>query len=236
METDSRDLTERWHEAERQLTPWVLPGHLQTHVELLPSVNRQKISTCVFHSTTMTNRSCSHLQPHAVTSLSLQTQNNHLRPSSHHNDQSRLLTTAAKSRRKIASTSSYSTTTKVWLTHTTLKQNRPIRTPHAVTDLNQSETWNVAIFSADFCLPCWYHKQRLRTHWLSAVLSFLVQSHSKMGSAPTPANTCRVTSLSQQTKKPLASFITPQWSTTAAHNCSKIQEKNRFNFQLQYYH
>ena len=111
METDSRDLTERWHEAKRQLTPWVLPGHLQTHVELLPSVNRQKISTCVFHSTTMTNRSCSHLQthaellrsvfrhkittcvlhhttmtnrscshlqPHAVTSLSLQTQNNHL--------------------------------------------------------------------------------------------------------------------------------------------------------------
>ena len=37
----------------------------------------------------------------------------------------------------------------------------PIHTPHAVADLNQSETRNVAIFSADFCLTRWYHKQRL---------------------------------------------------------------------------
>ena len=65
METDSRDLMERRHEAKRQLTPWVLPGHLQTHAELLPSVNRHKITTCVLHYTTMTNRSCSHLQTHA---------------------------------------------------------------------------------------------------------------------------------------------------------------------------
>ena len=39
----------------------------------------------------------------------------------------------------------------------------PIHTPHAVADLNQSETRNVAIFSADFCLTHWYHKQRLGT-------------------------------------------------------------------------
>ena len=60
-------------------------------------------------------------------------------------------------------------------------QHGPIHRPHAVADLNQSETRNAAIFSPDFCLTCWYHKQRLDTHWLSAVLSFLVQSlHSKM--------------------------------------------------------
>ena len=35
----------------------------------------------------------------------------------------------------------------------------PIHTPHAVADLNQSETRNVAICSADFCLTRWYHKQ-----------------------------------------------------------------------------
>ena len=39
---------------------------------------------------------------------------------------------------------------------------------HAVADLNQSETRNVAIFRADFCLS---HMQRLGTHRLSAVLS-----------------------------------------------------------------
>ena len=52
----------------------------------------------------------------------------------------------------------------------------PIHRPHAVADLNQSETRNAAIFSADICLTRWYHKQRLGTHRLSAVLSFLVQS------------------------------------------------------------
>ena len=52
----------------------------------------------------------------------------------------------------------------------------PIHRPHAVADLYQLETRNVAIFSTDFCLTCWYYKQRLGTHWLRAVLSFLVQS------------------------------------------------------------
>ena len=80
METDSRDLMERRHEAKRQLTPWVLPRHLQTHAELLPSVNRQKITTCVLHYTTMTNRSCSHLQTHAELLPSVNRQNNHLHP------------------------------------------------------------------------------------------------------------------------------------------------------------
>ena len=34
----------------------------------------------------------------------------------------------------------------------------PIHTPHAVADLNQSETRSAAIFSAVFGLTCWYHK------------------------------------------------------------------------------
>ena len=59
--------------------------------------------------------------------------------------------------------------------------NGPIHRPHAVADLNQSETRNAAIFSADFCLTRWYHKQRLGTHWLSAVLSFWVQSPQQNG-------------------------------------------------------
>ena len=37
--------------------------------------------------------------------------------------------------------------------------NGPIHTPHTVTDLNQSEIRNAAIFSTDFCLTHWYHKQ-----------------------------------------------------------------------------
>ena len=41
--------------------------------------------------------------------------------------------------------------------------DRPCHTPHAVADLNQSETRNVAIFSADFYFARRYHKQRLRT-------------------------------------------------------------------------
>ena len=52
----------------------------------------------------------------------------------------------------------------------------PIHTPHAVADLNQSETRNIVIFTPDFCPTRWYHKQRLGKHWLSAVLSILVQS------------------------------------------------------------
>ena len=45
-----------------------------------------------------------------------------------------------------------------------VNDNGPIHRPHAVADLNQSETRNAAIFSADFCLTRWCHKQRLGTH------------------------------------------------------------------------
>ena len=62
-----------------------------------------------------------------------------------------------------------------------MREHGPIHRSHAVTDLNQSGTRNAAIFSAGFCLTRWYHKQRLGTHRLSAVLSFLVQSPQQNG-------------------------------------------------------
>ena len=52
--------------------------------------------------------------------------------------------------------------------------NRPIHTRHAVADLNQSETRNVAIFSTDWgcvvCLTRWYQSQTTARHTLTQCL------------------------------------------------------------------
>ena len=53
----------------------------------------------------------------------------------------------------------------------------PTRSP-----ISTSQRREMLLFLArSFCLTRWYHKQRLGTHWLSAVLSFLVQLTQQNG-------------------------------------------------------
>ena len=56
----------------------------------------------------------------------------------------------------------------------------PIHRAHAVADLNQSETWNAAIFSADFWLTSWYHKPARHTLTQCGFVILVQSPHSQI--------------------------------------------------------